>query len=95
VGACAGGTRSGAAARLEAGDSLRWILKDRSILEHQMARPRRGKLILLAPPPGERVRKYIAAVVAFTTPEWVSVDVETETWRFRAGTACSSAAPPS
>jgi hypothetical protein len=61
--------------------------RDRLILEYQLVRPRRGKLVLLAPPPGDRVHKYIEAVVAFTTPEWVGVDVKGETWRFRAGTS--------
>jgi hypothetical protein len=51
-----------------------------------MVRPRRGKIVRLAPPPRERIRKHIEAVITFTTPQWLGVEVPEETWRFRAGT---------
>ncbi len=51
-----------------------------------MIRPRKGRTIRIAPPPGQPIRAYIDAVVDYVTPEWVGADVVQESWRFRAGT---------
>ena len=51
-----------------------------------MIRPRKGRVVRIAPPPGQRIRAYVEAVVDFVTPESVGADVTRESWRFRAGT---------
>jgi hypothetical protein len=51
-----------------------------------MVKPRKGKLVRVAPPPDQPIRAHIEAVVTIVTPEWVEVEVRQESWRFRAGT---------
>ncbi len=51
-----------------------------------MVSPRKGKRVRAMPPPDERVRAAVEAVVTDVARAWVLADVPLETWRFRAGT---------
>ncbi len=51
-----------------------------------MVKPRRGKLVRIAPSPGHSIRRFVDAVVTDVAREWVLADVVAESWRFRVGT---------
>ena len=53
----------------------------------QVIKPRRGRVVKIAPPPGHPIRAYVRAVVTDVAEEWVFAEVQQESWRFRAGTS--------